>query len=175
MQSGFWGQRCPDEVTHSFRFLCRHPLAQLWAGHITLQPTCKHSMEAIAEEGEAGAGLCWLRRWTCASRSLLLQPSPSSSIAAIFRTFQHFPLAISWRRFGHASFCLAGVSAGAVTLWSTPISPPRRRQPSTAGPGGYCSADLCQACPNKICYHWPTSLKFMPLTPGYFLVLFSLK
>lgn len=95
--------------------------------------------------------------WRCGSRSLSLQPSPHSSTAAIFRPFQHFPLTISCRRFGQASFCLAGVSGGAVTPWSTSFSPPQHRQPSTAGPGGYCSADLCQACANKICYHWPTS------------------
>lgn len=87
--------------------------------YIVLQHRWKDSTEAFGEEGGAGPGLCWLQRWTCGSRSLLLQPPPNSSIAAIFRPFQHFPLAISWRRFGHVSFCLAGVSGGAVTLWST--------------------------------------------------------
>lgn len=120
-----------------------------------LQHRWKDSMEAIGEEGGAGPGLCWLQCWTCGSRSLLLQPPPNSSIATIFQPFQHFPLAISWR-FGHASFCLASVSEGAVTLWSMSISPQQCRQPSTSGPGGYCSADLCQACANKVCYHWPT-------------------
>lgn len=61
-----------------------------------------------------------------------------------------------------------------MTLLSKSISPPRCGQPSTLGPNGYCSADLCQACSNKIHYHWPTSLYFMPLTPGYFLSWYHL-
>lgn len=136
-----------------------------------LQHTWKCSVRPWKEKEGVGMGLRWLQRWTCCLRSLLLQPFHSnSSISAIFRSFQHFTLAIRPKKALATLHYAWPVSAEEwVTLLSKSISPPQCRQPSTVGPSGYCSADLCQACSNKICYHWPNSWKFMPLTPGYFL------
>lgn len=164
----------PDTSMLCCRLWHRRPLMLLWAGHSSIIFCSTH--ENIAwrpseRKEEVGLGSCWLQCWTCRLRSLLLQPFHSnSSISTIFRSFQHFALAIMLKK---ALALLHYAWLVSAKEWVTPLykapSPPQCRQPSTVGPSGCCSADLCQACSNKICYCWPTREKFMPLTPRYFL------
>lgn len=152
----------PDTSVLCCSLRCRHPLTPLWAGCTSLS-FCSIQENAacrpLERKEEVGTGSCWLQHWTCCLRSSLRQPFHSnSSISAIFRSFQHFTLAIRPKKALATLHYAWPVSAEEwVTLLSKSISPPQCRQPSAVGPNGYCSADLCQACSNKICYRWPNS------------------
>lgn len=179
MQSKSWSSissfsAVPDTLALHCRLRHRHPLMLLWAGCTSVIFCSIHTNIAwrpSERKEEVGPGLYWLQQWTCRLRSLLLQPFHSnSSTLTVFRSFQHFALAITLKKalaLLHYAW-LVSVKEW-VTLLSKSPSPPQHRQPSAVGPSGYCSADLCQSCSNKICYCWPTSEKFMLLTPGYFL------
>ena len=152
----------PDTSALCCSLRCRHPLTPLWAGRTCIIFCSIHENAAwrpLERKEGVGTGLCWLQRWTCRLRSLLLQPFHSnSSVSTIFRSFQHFTLAIVLKKaLAMLHYAWLVLAKEWVTLLSKSISPPQCRQPSTVGPDGYCSADLCQACSNKICYRWPTS------------------